>query len=163
MVRKSCAPSEMHADRSSVILTRAVGREAGSPGRVGLVLVQFVSGCVQHHQEEKSGPQRHRPPLNTDHHTTERKGTPPALRGINGRSEAPKREQSNTMWHKYTGCRRNVCTPDSSLSLWQMPMSGLRGFIWERCALRVGRLDQSERSIQDRAPAPSTILIDKIS
>lgn len=60
-----------------MLLTRAAGREACSPGRVGLVLIQFICRCVQHHQEKKSGPQRHRP-LCTGY-TTKQKETPPAV------------------------------------------------------------------------------------
>lgn len=66
-----------YADGGNVLLTRAVGRKACSPGRIRLVLIQFICRCVQHHQEKKSGPQRHRP-LNTAN-TTKCKETPPAL------------------------------------------------------------------------------------
>lgn len=75
------------ADGSSVLLTRAAGREACSPGRVGLVLIQFICGCVQHHQEKKSCPQRHRP-LNTGY-TTKLKETPPAVCVIH-KNDAPR-------------------------------------------------------------------------
>lgn len=77
----------MYADGSSVLLTRAIGRKACSPGRIGLVLIQFICRCVQHHQEKKSGPQRHRP-LNTDY-TTKQKETPPALCVIH-KNDAPR-------------------------------------------------------------------------
>lgn len=70
-----------------MLLTRAAGREACSPGRVGLVLIQFICRCVQHHQEKKSGPQRHRP-LNTGY-TTKQKETPPAVCVIH-KNDAPR-------------------------------------------------------------------------
>lgn len=76
-----------YADGGSVLLTRAIGRKACSPGRIRFVLIQFICRCVQHHQEKKSGPQRHRP-LNTDN-TTKRKETPPALCVIH-KNNAPK-------------------------------------------------------------------------
>lgn len=70
-----------------MLLTRAAGREACSPGRVGLVLIQFICRCVQHHQEKKSGPQRHRP-LCTGY-TTKQKETPPAVCVIH-KNDAPR-------------------------------------------------------------------------
>lgn len=85
--KKKAVHSEMYADESSVLLTRAIGRKACSPGRIRLVLIQFICRCVQHHQEKKSGPQRHRP-LNTDY-TTKYKKTPPALCVIH-KNDAPK-------------------------------------------------------------------------
>lgn len=71
-----------------MLLTRAIGRKACSPGRIRLVLIQFICRCVQHHQEKKSGPQRHRP-LNTDN-TTKCKETSPALCVIH-KKNAPKK------------------------------------------------------------------------
>lgn len=75
--RRSKQCTLRYADEGSALLTRAIGRKACSPGRIRLVLIQFICRCVQHHQEKKSGPQRHRP-LNTDK-TTKCKETPPAL------------------------------------------------------------------------------------
>ena len=87
--------SEIHADRGNVLLTRAIGRKACSPGRIGLVLIQFICRCIQHHQEKKSGPQRHRP-LRTGDHTTKYKETPPALCVIH-KIDAPK-ASAEQMW-----------------------------------------------------------------
>lgn len=71
-----------------MLLTGAAGGEACSPGRVGLVLIQFVGRCVQHHQEEKSGPQRHRP-LSTGY-TTKQTEKPPAVCVIH-KNDAPRK------------------------------------------------------------------------
>ncbi len=145
---------------SSVLLTRAICRKACSPGRIRLVLIQFICRCVQHHQEKKSGPQRHRP-LNTDY-TTKCKETPPALCVIhkNWRSKSfcSTGNTTNVGYDKWAAS--NFFTLDSSLSFWLAwqiePMSSLHGFIWERWTLRVLRLDQSERRIQHHGPALST-------
>lgn len=97
--RSKAVHSEIYyADGSSVLLTRAIGRKACSPGRIRLVLIQFICRCVQHHQEKKSGPQRHRP-LNTDY-TTKYKETPPALCVIH-KNDAPKASaapETEQMW-----------------------------------------------------------------
>lgn len=107
-----------------MILTRAVGREACSPGRIRLVLVQFICRCVQHHQEEKSASQRHRP-LSTEGDGTQWKETPPALCVLHKEEIAPKacalekrtdvcgnNEEQVQQW-----CRQCLSKLDSSRSL----------------------------------------------
>lgn len=162
--KKSKQCTLRYADGGSVLLTRAIGRKACSPGRIRLVLIQFICRCVQHHQEKKSGPQRHRP-LNTDY-TTKCREAPPALCVIHKTETNKKKKRSfcsagnrtNVGYHK--SAASNFFTLDSSLSFWLAwqiePMSSLHGFIWERWTLRVLRLDQSERRIRDRGPGLST-------
>lgn len=45
---------------AKALLTGAVGGDARSPGREGLVVIQLISRRAQQNQEEKSAPPRHR-------------------------------------------------------------------------------------------------------
>lgn len=92
-----------YADGGSVLLTRAIGRKACSPGRIRLVLIQFICRCVQHHQEKKSGPQRHRP-LNTDY-TTKCREAPPALCVIHKTETNKKKKKKLLQRRKQNKCR----------------------------------------------------------
>lgn len=90
--------SEMYADVGIFLLTRAVDRKAYSPGWIGLVLLQFICRCVQHHQEKKSGPQRHCPLSARD--TTKCTETLPALCAVHKNERSWSLGWANLGWNK---------------------------------------------------------------
>lgn len=103
----------MHVE--DAVLTRAVSSKACSPGRIGLVLIQLICRCVQHHQEKKSASQRHRP-FNTDDRS-KRKDVSLAFRVIHKeyyRSEELEESRNRTNLVK---AANSLFTSDSSLSL----------------------------------------------
>lgn len=99
MNRRKQLGSEIYADGSSVVLTRAVGREACPPGRRGLVLIQLMCRCTQHHQQEKSAPQRHRP-LSAADHATEQKKAPPARSAVHQNNAPEAHAEQIAGWNK---------------------------------------------------------------
>lgn len=148
--------------RRSALLTRAVGREACSPGREELVLIQFVCRCVQHHQEKKSGPQRHIV-LSTPRIEVNVKKTSPARCNESRKNRGEKKKKRKKRRSKSFF---SVAPEQDRCELVQVgsPAASLRwaprcpfdlhdrshrcqvctGFIWERWTLRVRREDQSE-------------------